>query len=83
MRSKRCLFFLLDFVLSVGNLMFPIANLMVDGGCIATTGGSSLFRRGFAITGGSYAFMHSPWIVGLYYSYRMRCREQEYVGDNG
>jgi hypothetical protein len=43
MRSKRHLFCLLDFVLLVGNLMFPIANLMVDGGCIATTGGSSLF----------------------------------------
>jgi hypothetical protein len=43
MRSKRHLFCLLDFVLPVGNLMFPIANLMVDGGCIATTGGSSLF----------------------------------------
>jgi hypothetical protein len=36
MRSKRCLFCLLDFMLSVENLMFPIANLMVDGGCIAT-----------------------------------------------
>jgi hypothetical protein len=43
MRSKRCLFCLLDFVLPVENLMFSIANLMVDGGCIATTGGSSLF----------------------------------------
>jgi hypothetical protein len=43
MRSKRRLFCLLDFVLPVGNIMFPITNLMVDGGCIATTGGSSLF----------------------------------------
>jgi hypothetical protein len=43
MRSKRRLFCLLDFVPPVGNLMFPIANLMVDGGCIATTGGSSQF----------------------------------------
>jgi hypothetical protein len=43
MRSKRCLFCLLDFMLPVGNLMFPIANLIVDGGCIATTDGSSLF----------------------------------------
>jgi hypothetical protein len=43
MRSKRRLFCLLDFVLPVENLMFPIANLMVDGGCIAITGGSSLF----------------------------------------
>jgi hypothetical protein len=40
MRSKRRLFCLLDFVLPVGNLIFPIANLMVDGACIATTGGS-------------------------------------------
>jgi hypothetical protein len=41
------------------------------------------YQRGFATTGGSYAYMHSPWIVGSCYSYRMRCREQEYVGDNG
>jgi hypothetical protein len=42
-KCKRRLFCLLDFVLPVGNLMFLIANLMVNGGCIATTGGSSLF----------------------------------------
>jgi hypothetical protein len=43
MRSKRRLFCLLDFVLPVGNRMFLIANLLVDGGCIATIGDSSLF----------------------------------------
>jgi hypothetical protein len=43
MRSKRRLFYLLDFVLPVGNLMFPIANLVVDGGCLPTTRDSSLF----------------------------------------
>jgi hypothetical protein len=30
-------------VLLVANHMLPIENLMVDGGCIATTGGSRLF----------------------------------------
>jgi hypothetical protein len=34
---------LLNFMLSVGNIMLPIENLMVDGGCIATTGGRRLF----------------------------------------
>jgi hypothetical protein len=34
---------LLNFVLSVGNVMLPIEDLMVDGGCIATTGGRRLF----------------------------------------
>jgi hypothetical protein len=42
-----------------------------------------IYQCGFATIGGSYACMHSPWIVRLCYSYRMRCREQEYVGDNG
>jgi hypothetical protein len=40
-------------------------------------------QRGFATTGGSYACMYYPWIVGAYYSYRMRCREHDHVGDNG
>jgi hypothetical protein len=30
-------------VLLVGKVMLSIANLMVDGGCIATTGGRRLF----------------------------------------
>jgi hypothetical protein len=30
-------------MLSVGNVMLPIEDLMVDGGCIATTGGMRLF----------------------------------------
>jgi hypothetical protein len=34
-------------------------------------------QRGFATTGGSYACMHSPWIAWAWYSYHMRCREQE------
>jgi hypothetical protein len=34
---------LLNLVLSVGNIMLPIEDLMVDGGCIATTGGRRLF----------------------------------------
>jgi hypothetical protein len=34
---------LLNLVLSVGNVMLPIEDLMVDGGCIATTGGRRLF----------------------------------------
>jgi hypothetical protein len=34
---------LLNLVLSVGNVIFPIKYLMVDGGCIATTGGRRLF----------------------------------------
>jgi hypothetical protein len=34
---------LLNLVLSVGNDMLPIEDLMVDGGCIATTGGRRLF----------------------------------------
>jgi hypothetical protein len=34
---------LLYLVLSVGNIMLPIMDLMVDGGCIATTGGRRLF----------------------------------------
>jgi hypothetical protein len=34
---------LLNLVLSVGNVMLPIEDLMVDGGCIATTDGRRLF----------------------------------------
>jgi hypothetical protein len=34
---------LLNLVLSVGNVMLPIEDLMVDGRCIATTGGRRLF----------------------------------------
>jgi hypothetical protein len=34
---------LLNLVLSVENVMLPIDDLMVDGGCIATTGGRRLF----------------------------------------
>jgi hypothetical protein len=34
---------LLNLVLSVGKIMLPIEDLMVDGGCIATTGGRRLF----------------------------------------
>jgi hypothetical protein len=34
---------LLNLVLSVGNVMLPIKDLMVDDGCIATTGGRRLF----------------------------------------
>jgi hypothetical protein len=34
---------LLNLVLSVGKVMLPIEDLMVDGGCIATTGGRRLF----------------------------------------
>jgi hypothetical protein len=34
---------LLNFMLSVGNVMLPMKDLMVDGGCIATTGGKRLF----------------------------------------
>jgi hypothetical protein len=34
---------LLNLVLSVGKIMLPIEDLMVDGGCIATTSGRRLF----------------------------------------
>jgi hypothetical protein len=34
---------LLNLVLSVGKVMLPIEDLMVDSGCIATTGGRRLF----------------------------------------
>jgi hypothetical protein len=34
---------LLNLVLSVGKVILPIEDLMVDGGCIATTGGRRLF----------------------------------------
>jgi hypothetical protein len=34
---------LLNLVLSVGKVMLPIEDLMVDGECIATTGGRRLF----------------------------------------
>jgi hypothetical protein len=34
---------LLNLVLSVGNVILPIEDLMVDGGCIATIGGRRLF----------------------------------------
>jgi hypothetical protein len=40
--KHRC-FRLLNFVLPVGKVMLSIANLMVDGGCIATIGGRRLF----------------------------------------
>jgi hypothetical protein len=40
--KRRC-FRLLNLVLPVGKVMLSIANLMVDGGCIATTGGRRLF----------------------------------------
>jgi hypothetical protein len=40
--KRRC-FCLLNLVLSVGKVMLSIANLMVDGGCIATTGDRRLF----------------------------------------
>jgi hypothetical protein len=42
-----------------------------------------MIQRGFATTSGSYACMYHPWIVGAYYSYRMRYREHDHVGDNG
>jgi hypothetical protein len=42
--KRRC-FRLLNLVLSVGKAMLSIANLMVDGGCIATTGGRRLFCK--------------------------------------
>jgi hypothetical protein len=41
--KRRCFLFLLNLVLSMGNIMLPIEDLMVDGGCIATTGGRRLF----------------------------------------
>jgi hypothetical protein len=34
---------LLNLVLSIGNIMLLIEDLMVDDGCIATTGGRRLF----------------------------------------
>jgi hypothetical protein len=34
---------LLNLVPSIGKVMLPIEDLMVDGGCIATTGGRRLF----------------------------------------
>jgi hypothetical protein len=40
---ERHCFRLLNLVLSVGKVMLSIANLMVDGGCIATTGDRRLF----------------------------------------
>jgi hypothetical protein len=40
---KRRYFRLLNLVLPVEKVMLSIANLMVDGGCIATTGGRRLF----------------------------------------
>jgi hypothetical protein len=40
--AKRRCFRLLNLVLLVGKVMLSIANLMVDGGCIATTGGRRL-----------------------------------------
>jgi hypothetical protein len=40
---KRCCFLLLNLVLSVGNVMLPIEDLMVDARCVATTSGRRLF----------------------------------------
>jgi hypothetical protein len=40
--KRRC-FHLLSLVRMVGKVMLSIANLMMDGGCIATTGGKRLF----------------------------------------
>jgi hypothetical protein len=37
------LFLLLNLMLLVGKVMLPIEDLMVDGGCIATTSGRRLF----------------------------------------
>jgi hypothetical protein len=36
--KRRC-FLLLNLLLSVGNVMLPIEDLMVDSRCVATTGG--------------------------------------------
>jgi hypothetical protein len=46
-------------VLLVANNMLPIENLMVDGGCIATTGGISLFCIYIYI----YIYIYSPAIL--------------------
>jgi hypothetical protein len=43
MHANTVRFRLLTLVLLIANHMLPIENLMVDGGCIATTGGSRLF----------------------------------------
>jgi hypothetical protein len=40
--KRRC-FLLLNLVFSVGNVMLPIEDLMVDARCIDTTGGRRLF----------------------------------------
>jgi hypothetical protein len=40
---KRHCFLLLNLVLSVGNIMLPIKDLIVDARCVATTGGRRLF----------------------------------------
>jgi hypothetical protein len=52
---------LLNLVLSVGNVMLPIEDLMVDGGCIATTGGRRLFCL-YYIASSS----RGPWTAALF-----------------
>jgi hypothetical protein len=48
---------LLNLVLSVGNAMLPIEDLMVDGGCIATTDGRRLFCKII------YIYLHGDYSV--------------------
>jgi hypothetical protein len=43
MYCKRRCFLLLNLVLSVGNVMLPIKDLMVNARCVVTTGGRRLF----------------------------------------
>jgi hypothetical protein len=40
---KCCCFLVLNLVFSVGNVMLPIKDLMVDTRCVATTGDRRLF----------------------------------------
>jgi hypothetical protein len=57
---------LLNLVLSVEKVMLPIEDLMVDGGCIATTGGRRLFC--FLL----FCMFDDYW--------RINCRSQNSVG---
>jgi hypothetical protein len=59
---------LLNLVLSVGNVMLPIEDLMVDSGCIATTGG----RRLFCFTWISLYIYTNTWLMHIEYSFIMK-----------
>jgi hypothetical protein len=60
--KRRC-FRLLNLVLLVGKVMLSIANLMVDGGCIATTGDTRLFCIQIYISGYLHVYLSNKLSV--------------------